>query len=248
MRTIAVLLVSSLLLLSSAVVVQAAPKILYDLTPIAFDQQPVVEQGRILVPVRSICAAAGAEVRWDGTTQTVTVTKEQTSLCFAVGAGTVYRNGDRVSLEVAPKIVKGRTFVPLRFVAEALGAAVDWDGATQTATVASAGPKLVKVKLKEQDAGRTVELQAGEVFELILDANPTTGYQWEMVSDGSGVIRQIGDAEFKPDSDLLGSGGKTTYRFEAAVPGQTWLSLDYHRTWEKDVPALKTFQVLIVVD
>lgn len=248
MRTIAVLLISALLLLSSAVVVQAAPKVLYNLTPIAFDQQPVVEQGRILVPVRNICAALGAEVQWDGTTQTVTVTKERTSLCFTAGAGTVYRNWDRVHLEVAPRIVKGRTFVPLRFVVEALGAAVDWDGVTRTATVAAAGPKLVQVRLNEQDAGRTVELQAGEVFELVLDANPTTGYQWEVVSDGSGVIRQIGDAEFKPDSNLLGSGGKTTYRFEAAVPGQTWLSLDYHRPWEKDVPALKTFEVLIIVD
>ncbi|MEW6573925.1 MAG: copper amine oxidase N-terminal domain-containing protein [Bacillota bacterium] len=59
-----------------------------------------------------------------------TVIKERTSLCFTAGAGTVYRNGDRVHLEVAPRIVKGRTFVPLRFVVEALGAAVDWDGVT----------------------------------------------------------------------------------------------------------------------
>ncbi|MEW6573924.1 MAG: protease inhibitor I42 family protein [Bacillota bacterium] len=61
-------------------------------------------------------------------------------------------------------------------------------------------------------------------------------------------VRLNEQAEFKPDSNLLGSGGKTTYRFEAAVPGQTWLSLDYHRPWEKDVPALKTFEVLIIVN
>jgi predicted secreted protein len=57
----------------------------------------------------------------------------------------------------------------------------------------------------------------------------------------------MGEPDFEPDSDALGSGGKVTLRFEAAAPGQTVLHLDYYRPFEAEEPPLQTFEVTVQV-
>jgi len=103
------------------------------------------------------------------------------------------------------------------------------------------------VNLSEEDAGRTAELRAGDRLEVVLNGNPTTGYRWGVASVDPAVLRQFGEPEFKPDTKAIGSGGKVILRFEAAAPGQTVLQLIYHRTWEKGIPPVKTFEVTVVV-
>ncbi|MEW5922341.1 MAG: copper amine oxidase N-terminal domain-containing protein, partial [Bacillota bacterium] len=115
----------------------AAPRLLLDGKQLSFDVPPVTEQGRTLVPLRTIFEALGADVRWDGTTWTVTATKGQTTVRLTVGVRTAYKNGAPVNLDVPAKIVNGRTLVPLRFVSEALGAKVNWDTKTQVVTIRS---------------------------------------------------------------------------------------------------------------
>jgi len=97
------------------------------------------ESGTTLVPLRAIFQALGATVDWDGSTQTVTATKSQTTVKLQIGDKTAYKNGQPVTLQVPGKVVSGNTMVPLRFVSEALGADVDWDGSTQTITIISVG-------------------------------------------------------------------------------------------------------------
>uniref|UniRef100_UPI000481B308 stalk domain-containing protein n=1 Tax=Desulfovirgula thermocuniculi TaxID=348842 RepID=UPI000481B308 len=99
------------------------------------DTPPVVEQGRVLVPLRAIFEALGASVEWDGSTQTVTGRKEGTTVRLVIGQGTAYVNERPVSLDVPGKIINGRTMVPLRFIGESLGAEVNWDGTTRTVIV-----------------------------------------------------------------------------------------------------------------
>lgn len=48
------------------------------------------------------------------------------------------RNGDKITLDVPPKIVNDRTLVPVRAVAESFGVSVEWDGATQTVILSTA--------------------------------------------------------------------------------------------------------------
>jgi inhibitor of cysteine peptidase len=102
-------------------------------------------------------------------------------------------------------------------------------------------------ELSEEDAGRTVELRAGDSLEVTLVGNPTTGYMWEVGSVDAAVLTQVGEPEFKADSDLIGSPGTITLRFEAVAPGQTDLQLIYHRPWEEGVAPLETFEAMIVV-
>ena len=103
------------------------------------------------------------------------------------------------------------------------------------------------VKLTETDAGSTVEMNVGDMLEVMLEGNPTTGYDWEMASGDAAVLEQLGASTYKADSDLMGSGGQVTLRFEAVAAGQTTLQLVYHRPWETDEPPAQTFEVSVIV-
>ena len=101
--------------------------------------------------------------------------------------------------------------------------------------------------LTEQDAGHTVEVRPGGLLDVTLDGNPTTGYQWEVDSVDSAVLKQVGEPTFKADSTAVGSGGKVTLHFQGIAAGQTTLKLIYHRSFEKNVPPAKTFEVTVTV-
>jgi len=110
------------------------------------------------------------------------------------------------------------------------------------------GPAASKqLNLSEKDAGRTVQLPVGGTLEVVLEGNPTTGYLWEAAAGDTAIIRQVGEAQFKPDTSAIGSPGKMTLRFTGVAAGQTALKLIYHRPFEKNVPPVKTFEVTVVV-
>jgi len=81
----------------------------------------------------------------------------------------------------------------------------------------------------------------------VLKGNPTTGYIWDVVSPDKGILKQVGETEFEPDTKARGSDGKIMLRFEAAEAGKTSLKLIYHRPFEKDRPSIKTFEVRVTV-
>lgn len=105
---------------------------------IEFDVAPIIENDRTLVPLRAIFEALGAEVEWDGTTQTVISAKGDDTCVFQIGNDKMFVNGETKTLDVAAKIVDDRTLIPLRAVSEAYNCTVDWDGATRTVTIVSA--------------------------------------------------------------------------------------------------------------
>lgn len=94
-----------------------------------------IENGRILVPLRSVFEKMGAKVNWDSATMTVRAVKGSTAVVLQIGSLAPTINGDVKPIDVAGKIVDGRTLAPLRFVCEAFGGTVDWNADTQTATV-----------------------------------------------------------------------------------------------------------------
>ena len=96
---------------------------------------PFIENGRTLVPLRAIFEALSAKVEWDPETQTVTGTRGGAVILLTIGSSTAYKNGEEIRLDTAPRIVNGRTMVPLRFIAESLGAEVKWIGETQTIVI-----------------------------------------------------------------------------------------------------------------
>lgn len=96
----------------------------------------VVGTGVTLVPIRVISEAFGAEVIWDGETKTVTVIDGTTTVVIQIDNKTAMVNGEEKTLEGAPELTdSGFTMIPLRFISENLGAAVNYDEATAAITV-----------------------------------------------------------------------------------------------------------------
>ncbi|SHE83304.1 Copper amine oxidase N-terminal domain-containing protein [Desulfofundulus australicus DSM 11792] len=93
-----------------------------------FDVPPLMDNGRTLVPMRRIFEVLGAEVSWNEETRTVTATRGERTVSLALGQKEAVVNGKTLPLDVPARAVEGRTMVPLRFVGEALGAAVTWQG------------------------------------------------------------------------------------------------------------------------
>jgi hypothetical protein len=106
-------------------------------SPLAFDQPPIIENGRTLVPMRAIFEGLGAQVGWDGASGTVTGTQDGLVVVLKIGDTKALVNGNPVTLDVPAKILGGRTLVPLRFIAESMGAKVDWDGRTSTVAISN---------------------------------------------------------------------------------------------------------------
>ena len=103
-------------------------------------------------------------------------------------------------------------------------------------------------KIIEKDNGKLVELTVGNTLIVELPGNPSTGYMWETGSVNTSVLKQVeNDTKFKSDTNLVGAPGKITLRFKAAGPGKTTLKLVYHRSWEKKVAPIKTYQADVVV-
>lgn len=105
----------------------------------------------------------------------------------------------------------------------------------------------VSVKLTDEDLGSTVKLGIGEILEVVLRGNPTTGYAWDIASLDKEILKQVGETEFKPDRKARGSGGQIIMRFKAQAAGKTSLKIIYHRPFEKERPPIKVFEVTVSV-
>ena len=101
-----------------------------ELTP---DPAPYVENSRTMVPLRFISEALGLKVDWDGANKTITIGDGLAKL--TIDSNIVNANGKDIKIDSPAKIKSGRTFVPLRAIAEITGAKVDWDGASKTVKI-----------------------------------------------------------------------------------------------------------------
>lgn len=84
------------------------------------DQQPVIINGRTLVPFRAILEAMNAEVKWDGTNRTVRAFKDGIGMVLEIGNKVALVGTSKMEMQVPAQIINGRTMVPLRFVSEGL--------------------------------------------------------------------------------------------------------------------------------
>ncbi len=99
--------------------------------------RPQIVAGRIYLPLRSLMETAfWASYDWNGQRQAATIELNGQTMEFRIGQAEAQVNGIRYHLTAAPFLAgDGRPMLPLRFIAETLGASVDWDPATLTATV-----------------------------------------------------------------------------------------------------------------
>lgn len=108
--------------------------------PLPLNPPAVIVNGRTLVPLRAIFEAMGAQVHWDGATQTVTASRSGHYVRLWIGnrLACLDETCDQTQTVDVPAELRGdRTFVPLRFVATAMGAGVEWDGFNRMVNIRS---------------------------------------------------------------------------------------------------------------
>jgi|GEM_PF-5515625 len=107
---------------------------------LTMDVAPVIVNDRTLVPIRVIAEALGAQVLWHEAVQTVNITLGDTAIELYIGKISASVNENAAELDAAACIIEDRTFVPLRFIAEAMDADVDWDGEVRTVIIQTESP------------------------------------------------------------------------------------------------------------
>ena len=105
--------------------------------------------------------------------------------------------------------------------------------------------KEVSIAWSEIDQG--VGLEVGDILEVVLPANPSTGYRWEAGFYNQSVLKPYGEPEFFSTSTNLGAEESQTLHFEAIGEGETELVLVYQRSFEEQDMNQRTFQVDVTV-
>ena len=111
---------------------------------VILDVAPYLDNGTTMIPLRGLLSEMGAEIAWDGDTQSIMVNHPKAKVELQIMNPRVFVTTGgygrvRYTLKgSAPKIKNSRTFIPLRFVSENLGYTVTWDGETKTITVETA--------------------------------------------------------------------------------------------------------------
>lgn len=168
---------------------QNSPQVNLNGQQLSFDVQPQVENGTTMVPLRTILEALGAEISWDEATQTVTITKDGTTIELTVNQDTAYQNGKAIKMNASSQIINGQTMVPLRFISESFGANVNWDEASQ----------CISILTGENGYNVSDNSTIGDLKETLNDEFEDAG---ESYFDDDGITTAIG---------LTGNGSKLVY-------------------------------------
>lgn len=118
---------------------QSTVRVFVDGDQVAFDQPPIVQGSRVLVPLRGIFEKMGATVEWHPQTRTVLAVRGNTLVELQIGSRIARVNDRPVTLDVPAMIVRGRTLVPLRFISESLGANVEYRAESRTVLISTSG-------------------------------------------------------------------------------------------------------------
>ena len=94
---------------------------------------------------------------------------------------------------------------------------------------------------------QTLVLKQGQVFQVTLAANHTTGYRWMLAKVPDAKVIKLVTNNYQPDKarqpdgkTLVGVGGHEVWTFQAMGPGRAMIVLNYVRPWEKDKKPAKS--------
>lgn len=189
-----------------------SPIVFVDDVQVVFDVEPIIDEGRTLVPMRGIFEVLGAEVEWIGETSTVVAVKDDIEINITINSTQMYRNGEVVILDVPAKLNNGRTLVPLRAICEGLGVLVKWDSNNKRVDITSVADEYVKSHDKES-VERTYamnELSTDEK-EYLVEFIKCYQYYFEqtvlpskfLLSDMASESAEMIDAEMSKLSDMI---------------------------------------------
>ncbi len=89
------------------------------------------------------------------------------------------------------------------------------------------------------DRMHPIEATVGDTFTIVLESNPSTGYEWA-IDVPAGSVRVAGSTFEAPPSDLVGAAGHQIFQLQAVAPDVVDLRFVYRRPWEPDVEPVHT--------
>lgn len=227
-RCAALLLTTALLLPFLAPSSRAATSVNVSVngTPVAFSSAtgtPFLDQnGRTQVPLRVTMEALGATVGWDNSTRTATVSKGSVSIRIPIGTSFILVNGVKKSNDTTAQIVNGRTYLPIRIVAESLSATVNWDNSTKSVQITAKGTPKVWLLTKMSSSDDSTTYSYDSANRLTSKTYRTSGgYSWSY------------SYAYNSQNQAISETGKLTsenYGYTTTYQYNNWGLLSYQKT------------------
>lgn len=221
-----------------------------------FKEQPVIRDDRLFLPLRSVLNNMVFKIYWDGKTKTVSI--DDGTVEMTVGKKEYYARGQNKTMDVAPFILKDRTYVPIRFLADGMKIPVAWDAKRRAATVGEYKSAAVFTPEKTVTYGNvTFSLPKDWEKQLIItyDHNMITfydkkNYDAEKDMGRIGEVQNIRDPYKIPVPKLLLHKGNCFYTFltyssdvQVVDTGNKELTESYTRSKELVREILKTAEI-----
>lgn len=212
-------------------------EVLVNARRVAFpDVRPQIRNGSTLIPLRFVTDKLGGKLTLTG--KNILIEKGDRQIGMTIGGGTATVNGETVTLDTPSVAVNGRTLVPLRFVSQALGETVKWDGVNQYIWIGSTevptleevtkpvsiepyfgmfGERGKKLVLDYADKTRTqVRVLNGNDFPIKFENETIYRIDYAKTADGVEYLRSTSDSksQFGTNYYLLQNGQPLKYRPE----------------------------------
>lgn len=96
---------------------------------------------------------------------------------------------------------------------------------------------------------KPISVRVDQEFKITLPYNATTGYQWQLARPLDENLLMLTGSEYKrPNSGLMGAGGKQVWTFRALAAGKAQVELEYLRPWEKGTAPARTTNFVVVIE
>lgn len=192
LKKAAALMIAAIISIPNAAAYNAPLDIAVNGSIIKTDAEPYIDGGTTFAPVRFISEPLGADVEWSS--PNVTVSLGGTQIKLTVGSRTAYVNGKKRTLTAAPHIINGRTYLPVRWICEALGADVDWLDGYHTVYITKDGAQVGSNHISR---GYTLDeiFWLGRIIEAESGGEPKHG----KIAVGNVILNRVKSDEY-PDT------------------------------------------------
>ncbi len=176
---------------------------------------PVIVNDRTLVPVRAIIEALGGEAQWDNETRTAILRYNGDEIRLTIDSTEAFLNGESQTLDVAPVIINERTMLPIRFIAESFGFAVEWNNDERIVTITAAANESATLP-SLSDTTETGELAVLTGLEHRTDDEDDPAVYFTSDISSEGLMKIYSYLNFTPEGNVAiklstGEAGNTNY-------------------------------------
>ena len=177
---------------------------------LSMDTAPQVTAQRVMVPIRAIAEALGADVTWEEGTNAIILERAGSTVTMTIGKTAATVNGKRVEMDVAPYADGNRTYVPARYISEFFGQTVSWDGENNRVEIAEDKTAWKKAETE------TLVLPMGALLGFAWEGDPTRfGFMGRVPRiEASGGANGVGENRVALPRDLCREALEETWSIE----------------------------------